>query len=70
MKHIFNYGGGRQTVALSILIKRGVLPKPDRAIIANTGRENSSTWDYKSEITDPLLATVGLSIEIAPRSLA
>lgn len=36
---ILNYGGGRQTVAMCILIKRGVLPRPDHIIIADTGRE-------------------------------
>ena len=67
---ILNYGGGRQTVAQSILVKRGVLPRPDRIVIANTGRENQSTWDYLEEITRPLLAPIGLTVEIAPRSLA
>ena len=67
---ILNYGGGRQTVAMCILVRRGVLPKPDRIIIANTGREKTSTWEYMAEITQPLLAQIGLSVEIAPRSLA
>ena len=70
MQNILNYGGGRQTVAMCILVKRGILPKPQRIIIADTGRENQSTWDYLEEITRPLLESVGLSVEIAPRSLA
>lgn len=70
MVEILNYGGGRQTVAECILVKRGLLSKPDRVVIADTGRENQSTWDYLEEVTKPLLASVGLAVEIAPRSLA
>ena len=70
MTEVFNYGGGRQTVAMCILIKKGVLPRPDYTIIANTDREKPSTWDYLTEITQPLLATIGLQVEIAPHSLA
>lgn len=67
---VLNYGGGRQTVAKCILVKKGILPRPHRIVISNTGRENKSTWDYLEEITRPLLAPIGLSVEIAPRSLA
>lgn len=67
---ILNYGGGRQTTAMLVLIQRGILPKPDRIIIADTGRENPSTWDYRDEVTEPLAQSLGLTIEIAPRSLA
>jgi hypothetical protein len=67
---VLNYGGGRQTIAACILIAQGKLPKPDRIIIADTGREKTSTWDYLAEVTQPLLGTVGMQVEIAPRSLA
>jgi hypothetical protein len=64
------YGGGRQTVAMCVLISQGRYPKPERVLIANTSREKQSTWDYLEEITRPLLATVGLTVEIAPHDLA
>lgn len=67
---VMNYGGGRQTVAMLILIKRGLLPRPDLIVIADTGRENPSTWDYREEIAEPLAQSMGLTIEIAPRRLA
>lgn len=67
---VLSYGGGRQTVALLTLVKRGSLPKPDRIVIADTGRENPSTWEYREEIAEPLAQSMGLTIEIAPRSLA
>lgn len=70
MIEVLSYGGGRQTVAYCVLIAQGKAPKPDRIVIANTGRENSSTWDYMAEVSIPLLATVGLEIEVAPHTLA
>lgn len=70
MIEVLSYGGGRQTVAYCVLIAQGRAPKPDRIVIADTGRENSSTWDYMQEVTIPLLSSVGLSIEIASHSLA
>lgn len=67
---VLNYGGGRQTVALCVLIDQGKIARPDRIIIADTSRENSSTWEYLDEVTRPMLARLGIQVEIAPRSLA
>lgn len=70
MNQVLHYGGGRQTVALLILIGQSKIPKPDKIVIADTGREKTSTWDYREEIGEPLAQSIGLTIEIAPRSLA
>ena len=67
---VMNYGGGRQTTAMLLLVQRELLPRPDRIVIADTGRENPSTWEYREEITEPLAQSIGLTIEIAPRRLA
>ncbi len=67
---ILNYGGGRQTVALCILIAEGAYERPDPIVIADTGREKPSTWDYLEEVMQPYLERAGLKVEIAPRSLA
>lgn len=67
---VIHYGGGRQTVAMLVLIERGLLPRPDRVVIADTGRENPSTWEYREEVAEPLAQSMGLTIEIAPRELA
>lgn len=67
---VLNYGGGRQTVAMCVLIVRGILPKPDRIVMADTGRENQSTWDYLENHTQPMLKAIGLQVEIAPHNLA
>jgi hypothetical protein len=67
---VLNYGGGSQTVCMCVLIAEGVLPRPDRIVIANTGREVKSTWDYLSNHVTPYLASHGLSVEIASHELA
>lgn len=67
---ILNYGGGWQTTGILALIEQSKLPHPDRIIIADTGREKQSTWDYLEKVARPRMRAIGLEIEIAPRSLA
>lgn len=67
---VWNYGGGKQSVALGVLIVAGKLPVPERAVIADTGREASSTWRYLNTYMQPLLDRVGLTVEIVPHSYA
>jgi hypothetical protein len=55
---------------MCVLIEQGRLPRPDRIVIADTGREKTSTWEYLSEVVQPRMQRVGLTVEIAPRSLA
>jgi hypothetical protein len=40
----------------------GELPKPDLAVIADTGREKSATWDYLDRYIVPALASVGVTM--------
>jgi hypothetical protein len=70
MTTILNYGGGRQTVAICVLIAKGVLPKPDVIVMADTSRENPSTWEYLEQHMKPLLAEHGLQVEVAGHDLA
>jgi hypothetical protein len=67
---VLGYGGGRQTVAMCVLVARGVLPRPDRIVIADTGREAGTTWDYLAAHVQPLMAGIGLAVEIAPHALS
>ncbi len=67
---VLNYGGGRQTVAMCVLIAREILPRPDVIVMADTGRENPSTWEYLEQHVTPYLAQHGMTVEIAPHSLA
>lgn len=59
---IWNNGGGTQSAAIAALIVTGELPKPDLAVIADTGREKSSTWDYLDRYIAPALASVGVTM--------
>jgi len=68
---IWSYGGGTQSVAIAVLVAEGKLPRPERIVIADTGREASETWEYMEEYVNPMLQkSVGLGIDIAPHTLA
>ena len=69
-KIVFSFGGGLNSAAIMILIKRGLIPRPDYIVIADTAREAQATWDYIDNVANPYLAQIGLSVEIAPHSLA
>jgi hypothetical protein len=69
-KIVWSYGGGTQSIALAILCHQGRLPRPDRIVIADTGYEFSKTWDYTTKYVAPLLAEIGLTIEVAPHTLS
>lgn len=56
-------GGGRQSAALAVLIVQGKVPKPDIAVIVDTEREKSSTWDYYYSILKPAMAEVGVDLK-------
>lgn len=70
VSEVLAYGGGMQTVAMSILVVKGLLPRPDHIICADTGREADSTWRYLETFAQPLLQSAGLRVEVAPHSLA
>jgi 3'-phosphoadenosine 5'-phosphosulfate sulfotransferase (PAPS reductase)/FAD synthetase len=52
---IWSSGGGVQSCAIAALIVRGVLQKPAYAVIIDTEREMSSTWEYMREVISPAL---------------
>src|SRR5205823_5953839 len=43
---VLAYGGGTQTVGMCLLVGTGSLPRPDRIVMADTGREVRSTFAY------------------------
>ena len=67
---VWSYGGGVQSAAIAVLIADGRLPRPDFAVIADTGREPGSTWSFLRESVQPLLNQVGVVVEVAPHDLA
>jgi hypothetical protein len=60
MTTVWSYGGGTQTAAIAVLILQGKLPKPDIAVMADTGREIQSTWDYLYTVVQPALDSIGV----------
>ena len=62
---LWSSGGGTQSAAIAALIVRGDLPKPDLAVIADTGMEQGSTWEYMDEVISPALANVGVILHRA-----
>jgi hypothetical protein len=58
MMIIWSYGGGVQSVAIGVLIQRGELPMPDLTVIADTGREVETTWDYLETTMRPFLSAL------------
>src|SRR5262245_54993426 len=70
MSIVWSYGGGVQSAAIAVLIRQGVLPVPDLAGIADTGREVQTTWAYLREVIQPYLLPTGVQIEIVPHTAA
>jgi len=66
----WSYGGGTQTVAILVLIAQGKLPVPRLAIMADTGRERSSTWRYLEQHALPLMQQLGIEFHRAGHDLA
>jgi hypothetical protein len=59
---VWSSGGGVQSTAIAALIVRGVIPKPDLCVIADTGYEASTTWEYMNSVTAPALEKVGITL--------
>jgi len=59
---IWSCGGGTQSCAIGALIVQGKLPKPYLSVIADTGREMPTTWQYLDAVLRPALAKVGVEI--------
>lgn len=66
MPVLWSYGGGRQTQAIAVLIAHGLLPRPDFAWIADTGREVPSTFTTLRDHIQPMLNAVGVTVEVLP----
>lgn len=61
-------GGGTQSAAIAALIVQGRLPKPDLAVIVDTEREKSGTWEYAEAVLIPALQEVGVELCRVPKS--
>lgn len=65
---VWSCGGGTQSGAIAQLIKEGRLPKPDIALMVDTGRERSSTWPFLDGFIRPALACVDLELTVIPKA--
>ncbi len=59
-----------QSVATGVLIRQGILPRPDFSGIADTSRERQATWDYMTNHLQPYLDPIGVKIEVIPHDMA
>src|SRR6185437_191904 len=59
---VFSSGGGTQSIAAQVLVLQGKLRRPDIIVIADTGREMPTTWNYFNEVTLPAFQKTGIPI--------
>lgn len=64
---IWSSGGGVQSTAIGALICMGEL-RPDMAVIVDTERELSTTWDYLDRWVIPALEHVGVTLHRVAKS--
>lgn len=64
---LWSSGGGVQSAAIAALIVQGHL-RPDLAVIVDTEREQSTTWDYMDEVISPALQSVGVILNRVKKS--
>lgn len=62
MIEVFSSGGGTQSTCIAALIVQGRLPKPDFMVIADTGYECETTWNYMDTIVRPAMESVGVHV--------
>lgn len=68
--NVWSNGGGAQSAAIAVLILQGKLPRPDKAVIVDTGREMASTWAYLHDVVQPALNAIELTMEIVSHELS
>jgi len=64
---VWSSGGGVQSSAIAALIVMGEL-RPDLAVIIDTEREQSTTWQYMDSVITPALASVGVVLHRVKKS--
>jgi 3'-phosphoadenosine 5'-phosphosulfate sulfotransferase (PAPS reductase)/FAD synthetase len=67
---ILSFGGGTQTCAMVELVLQGRLPRPERIVMADTGREATETWEYAEANAMPRLDRAGFKLEFASHHLS
>lgn len=65
---VWSSGGGTQSCAIAALIVLGKMQKPDLAVIIDTERESSGTWEYHDSVIVPALESVGVKLHRVNKS--
>lgn len=61
---VWSCGGGVQSTAIAALIYTGKIPKPDFAVMVDTGYEKTAVINYVNNIIIPKVKEVGLTLNI------
>ena len=62
---VLSYGGGVQSTAMILMIRDGVLPKPDLIVFADTGSERPETIALIENVIRPIVVEMGIDFRIA-----
>lgn len=61
---VWSCGGGVQSVAIGLLMCDGKIPKPDYAVMVDTGYEKTATLNYVRNTLMPILYEHGIELSI------
>lgn len=61
---VFSCGMGVQTCAMALMIKRGILPRPDIGIFADTGAEKPESIALLHDFMIPLFEDLGIPFKV------
>lgn len=62
MIEVFSNGGGTQSCCIAVMILKGELPRPAFTVIADTGREMPTTWEYLEKVVAPAFEAAEMKI--------
>ena len=60
LPQVLSMGWGVQTVAMLVMVEKGMLPKPDLIIHSDTGAEKPETHEWKERYGIPLMKKLGI----------
>ena len=59
---VWSCGGGVESTAMAVLIATGKLPRPDYAVMVDSGYEKGWTWRYVNEVIIPKLRQIDIDL--------
>lgn len=62
-----SYGGGVQTFGMLLMIKEGLIPKPDYAVFSDTHAEKDLTYEHIQNVAIPIFNEIGLPFFIVDK---